>query len=112
MNRGVAFLMHIDPPSGYGNPEGMAQYAANVGAVVESFGGVYLARHKAVSVLEGGWKPEYVTLIEFPSMAKLLEFYNSDEYRPWLELRRNAGEGSLVVFEGGTIADLGSPPTP
>jgi uncharacterized protein (DUF1330 family) len=42
-----------------------------------------------------------MTLIEFDSMYSLLEFYESAEYRPWLELRKNAGEGSLVIVEDG-----------
>jgi uncharacterized protein (DUF1330 family) len=100
-----AYLIHVDPPSGYGDPEGMAQYASNVGAIVESFGGVYHTRHKAVHVLEGPWAPEFITLIEFPSMDILRQFYDSEEYRPWLELRTNAGNGSLVIFDGSRSPD-------
>ena len=100
-----AYLLHVDPPSGYGDPDGMARYASNVGAIVESFGGVYHTRHKAVRVLEGPWAPEFITLIEFPSMDELRQFYDSEEYRPWLELRRNAGNGSLVIFEGSRSLD-------
>jgi len=96
-----AYLIHTDPPSGYGDPDGMARYASNVGAVVELFGGVYHSRHTAVRVLEGQWQPEFMTLIEFPSMSKLVEFYESAEYRPWLELRKNAGDGSIVAIEEG-----------
>jgi uncharacterized protein (DUF1330 family) len=96
----AAYLIHVDPDDGYGNPDGMAQYAAQVGAIVEAFGGKYHLRHKETRVLEGDWNPEYITLIEFPSMSKLLEFYESEEYRPWLELRMNAGDGRLVVVEG------------
>jgi uncharacterized protein (DUF1330 family) len=33
-----------------------------------------------VRVLEGGWRPEFMTLIEFPSMSKLVEFYEYAEY--------------------------------
>jgi uncharacterized protein (DUF1330 family) len=101
----TAYLFHIDPESGYGDPDGMAQYASNVGGIVEAFGGVYRARHKRVRVLEGDWKPEYATVIEFPSMDKLLEFYHSAEYRPWLELRMKAGDGSLVAIEGSRSID-------
>jgi uncharacterized protein (DUF1330 family) len=97
----AAYLIHADPDSGYGNPDGMAEYAARVGAIVEAFGGVYHARHKRTRVLEGSWKPEFITLIEFPSMTKLVEFYESEEYRPWLELRKNAGDGSIVVLDAG-----------
>jgi uncharacterized protein (DUF1330 family) len=83
------------------DPDGMARYNAHVGAIVESYGGVYHLRHKKTRVLEGGWDPDYVTLIEFPSMSRLLEFYESEEYRPWLDLRKNAGEGNIVVVESG-----------
>jgi uncharacterized protein (DUF1330 family) len=100
-----AYLIHVDPPSGYGNPDGMAQYASKVSAIVESFGGIYHARHKAVRVLEGRWTPKFITLIEFASMDKLRQFYDSEEYRPWLELRKNAGDGSLVIFEGSRTLD-------
>ena len=96
-----AYLLHIDPPSGYRNPEAMARYAAQVRGIVEAFGGVYRARHQAVKVIEGTWNPEFCTLIEFESMSRLQEFYQSEEYRPWLELRNNSGTGVIVVFEGG-----------
>jgi uncharacterized protein (DUF1330 family) len=96
-----AYLVHVDPESGYGDPEGMAQYNAQVGPIIDSYGGVYHLRHKKARVLEGDWNPDFITLIEFPSMSKLLEFYESEEYRPWLELRKNAGDGRLVVFESG-----------
>jgi uncharacterized protein (DUF1330 family) len=51
-------------------------------------------------VLEGPWRPEFITMIEFPSIDKLQQFYDSEEYRSWLELRKNAGDGTLVIFEG------------
>jgi uncharacterized protein (DUF1330 family) len=96
----AAYLIHVDPESGYGDPDGMAEYAAQVGAIVEAFGGKYHLRHKETRVLEGDWNPDYITLIEFPSMSKLFEFYDSDEYRPWLDLRKKAGDGRFVVIEG------------
>lgn len=96
----AAYLIHLDPIAGYGDPAGMARYAERVRAIVEAFGGVYLARHRNIDVLEGPWNRDYLTLIEFPSMGRLKEFYESEEYRPWLELRNNAGEGDLIAVEG------------
>ncbi|MCV7289438.1 MULTISPECIES: DUF1330 domain-containing protein [Mycolicibacterium] len=95
-----AYLIHIDPIGGYGNPDGMAQYAQRVREIVEAFGGTYRLRHREIRVLEGPWDRDYMTLIEFPSMSRLMEFYESEEYRPWLELRKNAGEGDLIAAEG------------
>ncbi len=62
----AAYLIHADPDSGYGNPAGMAEYAVQVRAIVEAFDGVYHSRHKRTRVLEGDWKPEFITMIEFP----------------------------------------------
>lgn len=100
----TAYLIHSDPKSGYRQTEGMARYPEHVRAIVESFGGTYRLRHRPARVLEGTWTPEYVTLIEFPSMTKLLEFYESDEYRPWRDVRAEAGDGNIVVVEGGEPA--------
>ena len=96
----AAYLVALDPEDGYGNPEGMAQYAETVKGIIESFGGRYLARHKETRLLDGDWQPDYIVLVEFPSMSRLLEFYESEEYRPWLELRRKAGDGRIIAAEG------------
>ncbi|MGV0743259.1 DUF1330 domain-containing protein [Mycolicibacterium sp. XJ870] len=95
-----AYLLHVDPPSGYRNPEAMAEYATSVRVIVEAFDGHYRARHQAVQTLEGQWDPEFFTLIEFPTMTRLLQFYESEEYRPWLELRNKSGDGTIVIFQG------------
>jgi uncharacterized protein (DUF1330 family) len=34
-------------------------------------------------------------------MDRLVEFYESDAYRPWLEVRKKAGDGNIVVMESG-----------
>ncbi|MHC9293665.1 DUF1330 domain-containing protein [Mycobacterium sp. LTG2003] len=96
----AAYLIHIDPIGGYGNQREMAQYAERVREIVVAFGGTYRLRHREVRVLEGPWDRDHLTLIEFPSMSRLMEFYESEEYRPWLELRKRAGEGDLIAVEG------------
>jgi uncharacterized protein (DUF1330 family) len=97
----AAYLIHSDPKSGYRQTDAMAQYSESVRTIVESFGGTYHLRHKAARVLEGTWAPEFVTLIQFPTMTRLLEFYESDEYRPWRDARAEAGDGNIVVVEDG-----------
>jgi len=78
----------------------MQEYAANAPAIVESFGGRYLVTRGATRALEGSWEPRFMVLIEFPSMDRLLEFYESPEYRPWRELRQKAAKASIVATEG------------
>ncbi|MDT7619804.1 MAG: hypothetical protein QOF99_705 [Pseudonocardiales bacterium] len=95
----AAYLMSVDPGDGYSDSEGMQRYAETVRGIVESFGGDYLVRHRETRTLEGDWAPGHIVLIQFPSMSRLREFYESDAYRPWLELRQRAGRTSIVVTE-------------
>ena len=93
-----AYLISVDPKDGYaGDPEGMQRYSEVVPPMVVAFGGTYLSPHLEAQVLEGGWDPDYIVLVEFPSKDRLLEFYESDEYRPWRELRQKAGDASIVI---------------
>jgi uncharacterized protein (DUF1330 family) len=96
----AAYLISIDPVEGYDDPAGMGRYAETVKSIVESFGGVYLVRHEATHVLEGDWDPHFIVLIRFPSAARLKDFYESQEYRPWRELRMKAGRTSIITVEG------------
>jgi uncharacterized protein (DUF1330 family) len=94
-----AYLISCPPEDGY--DEEMDQYPENVGPLVEEFDGKYLVLHKEARALEGPFHPDHMVIIEFPSMDRLMEFYESDEYKPWLELRKKAqrGETSITITE-------------
>ena len=49
-------------------------------AIVNKFGGRYIALGGEVKVLEGDWHPRRTVIIEFPDMSALTEFYESEEY--------------------------------
>ena len=82
------------------DPERAARYAAVSPATVERYGGRYLARGGAISVLEGGWDPKRLVVIEFPSIDKAREWYGSPEYREVRRLREGAGEWRVLLVEG------------
>lgn len=64
-------------------------------------GGVYRARGGQSVVLEGDWDPDRVVIVEFPSMEAVMTWYNSDEYQPWVEVRRKyAPNSKIVAVEG------------
>jgi len=82
------------------DPERAARYGAVSPATVERYGGRYLARGGTTTVLEGGWDPKRLVLIEFPSIAKAREWYGSPEYREVRKVREGAGEWRIVALEG------------
>ena len=75
-------------------------YKNAIGANIAAFGGRYLTRGGATEVLEGNWTPKRLVILEFPTMARLKEWYNSPEYAPLLSLRKASSSSNLVITEG------------
>jgi uncharacterized protein (DUF1330 family) len=82
------------------DPERLDQYRAGVLATVEQFGGRYLTVGGRSEGLEGHWRPSFVVLIEFPSLAQARRWYDSPAYRELKALRLAATEGDAVLIEG------------
>lgn len=80
--------------------EAFAPYREAVPAVIERFGGRYLARGGAVEVLEGEWTVPRLVVIAFDSLERARAFYASPEYQEILPLRLAAAKGSVVIAEG------------
>lgn len=80
--------------------EQYAQYAQRSPAVVEQFGGRYLARGGQVVSLEGDTENRRVVIIEFPSLDAAKAFYASPEYQNAREFRKDAGQAEFIVVEG------------
>lgn len=80
--------------------KGYDEYRKGVSATVAAYGGRFLVRAGATTVLEGDWVPKRLVVLEFPSMAVLKAWYDSPEYRPLLEMRNRAARSNLVAVEG------------
>ena len=78
---------------------GFDDYARAVAPVLEKHGGRYIVRRRAVDVLEGEWHPRRLTIIEFPTKGRAMEFYNSSEFREIVELRLRSATTNLVLVE-------------
>ena len=75
-------------------------YRQQVPATIAAFGGRYLVRGGAVTVLEGAWSPKRCVILEFPSMAQLQAWYESPAYVPLRAIRERSTKSSLVMVEG------------
>ena len=77
------------------------EYVADVTPLVERYGGRYLARTSNVETLEGQRRtPPLVVLIEWPSREAARAFYESEEYRPYRELRLAGARNEFVLVAG------------
>ena len=75
-------------------------YVSRVGGTVSAYGGSYLVRAGRTETPEGDWTPNGLVIIEFESMEKAREWYNSPEYSAIKELRQDSAQSSLVMVEG------------
>jgi uncharacterized protein (DUF1330 family) len=83
------------------DPGWIGPYVQNVTRLIERAGGRYLARTPKIERLEGDRAaPQIMLLIEWPSRETALAFYESDEYRPYLERRTAGSITHLSLFAG------------
>jgi uncharacterized protein (DUF1330 family) len=78
----------------------MAEYRKHTPGAIARFGGKFIVRGGKTRALEGGWSPKRMVVIEFPSYQKAEEFYDSEHYKPLLEMRLKAGKSRAVIVDG------------
>lgn len=67
---------------------------------IAQYGGRFIARNGEKATLEGPEETRRMIILEFPSLAKAKEWYNSKEYQDAKKLRAGASIGSLIAIEG------------
>jgi uncharacterized protein (DUF1330 family) len=82
------------------DPDRYTEYREQAPATIARYGGKYLARGGEVKVLEGDWNPQRLVILEFESMERFNEWYNSPEYTPLKQARHEATDTEFVVVEG------------
>jgi uncharacterized protein (DUF1330 family) len=82
------------------DPDRYAEYIEQAPPTIAHYGGKYLARGGKVEVLEGEWTPQRSVILEFESMERFNEWYNSPEYAPLKQVRGETTVSDFVVVEG------------
>lgn len=82
------------------NPQQYGEYTKLSPAIIEKFGGHFLARGGRSTTLEGAPAPARVVVIEFPSYERAQAFYDSPEYVAARKVRAGAAKAQFVLVEG------------
>jgi len=75
-------------------------YKVMAAQAVSAYGGKYLARGGAVTVLEGDWEPERLVIVEFESAERAMQWWDSDEYEEAKNLRQRVATTRMILVEG------------
>ncbi|HEV2274206.1 MAG TPA: DUF1330 domain-containing protein [Acidobacteriaceae bacterium] len=82
------------------DPELFGKYREMARPTLGKYGGRYLVRGGAVETVEGEWVPGQLIIVEFPSMEKAREWYNSPEYVEARKVREHALDRNMIFVEG------------
>jgi len=78
----------------------LVEYRERNTAAVARHGGRFVARGGRQEILEGGYEPKRVVIIEFADLDAARGWYESDDYAPLRELRQSASKTDILVAEG------------
>jgi len=86
------------------------RYAQHVFPILDKFGAQMIAGSPTPQTKEGGFDGNWAAVIRFPSMQVAQAWYDSEEYRPFRDLRIKelTSAGSLVFLDSfGPAASAG-----
>ncbi len=77
----------------------LQEYAAAAAPTLGAFGGVVVARGKAVAVLAGQHSGDTALIAKFPDVQTAKNWYNSPAYQALIETRNLGMEPTFVLIE-------------
>jgi len=69
-------------------------------ATIAKYGGRFIARGAEIVSLEGPQETRRVVILEFPSLEKARQWYNSDEYQAAKKVRAGAAKAEFIAIDG------------
>ena len=82
------------------DPTGYEEYKRLAPSSIEKHGGKYIVRGGEVETLEGDWNPKRFVVLEFESMERAKQWWNSEHYKDAKHLRHKTADSQMIVVEG------------
>ena len=76
------------------------QYASETENIIKSFGGRYLIRGGDQIIAEGTPQGNRDVVVEFDTLEKAKQFYESEEYAKIIDIRKENSTGYILMVEG------------
>ena len=80
---------------------GWDKYRSLARPTLAKYGGKSVLSGDKIEVPEGNWSPTIVAVVEFETIQKVREWYNSPEYQAAVAIRQAAAEVGVVLLDGG-----------
>lgn len=81
--------------------EGFMEYASRIPELIEKYGGRYIVKGAVPEVIQGTkGKPQYLVVIEFPSVEVADEFVNERAESELVDIWNRSTDGRILRVEG------------
>jgi uncharacterized protein (DUF1330 family) len=78
----------------------LEKYKKLAPATVAAFDGKIIIRSDKKIILEGDWNPQRLVIIEFPSVRRAKEWWNSESYNKVSMFRKKSSRTNMIIIEG------------
>jgi uncharacterized protein (DUF1330 family) len=76
------------------------EYKKLTPTTIAAYDGRFVVRGGKTVTLEGDWKPGRMVVLEFPSMERAQEWWDSEVYTKAKKIRQAAAETRMIFVEG------------
>lgn len=90
----VSIRIKIDDPSR------LKPYQELAPSIINKYNGKIIVRGGEVVTLEGPEEKRRIVIIEFKNLDEAKQFYNSEEYKSAIELRKNIADFEIIAING------------
>jgi uncharacterized protein (DUF1330 family) len=80
--------------------EGIVEYQKLAPATIAQYDGKFVVRGGQTTSLEGNWNPQRIVVIEFPSVQRAKEWWDSEMYSKAKALRQKFADTKMIIVEG------------
>lgn len=82
------------------DPKAYEDYKKLTPATIAAFDGRFVVRGAQAETLEGGWQPERIVVLEFPTVERAREWWDSEIYNEAKLIRQRSATTKMIVIEG------------
>ncbi len=77
------------------DPDNYEAYKKLTPASIAAYGGKFIVRGGKTETLEGNWQPGRIVILEFPSVEKARQWWDSEEYAPAKAIRQRRNQNDF-----------------
>lgn len=67
---------------------------------IADYGGKFIVRGPQTEVLEGDWQPNRLVILEFPSVERAKQWWDSPGYTTAKAIRQQAAHTNMIIADG------------